>query len=63
LPLHPGISEATKNPEARNEENATKSIEGIEHSLRECRNLKTVIRIRELSNLGHAMHKTGFFIL
>jgi len=30
---NPGISEATKNPEARNEEKATNSIEGIGHGL------------------------------
>ncbi len=29
----PGLSEATKNPEARNEEKATNCIEGIGHGL------------------------------
>ena len=30
---NPGISEANKNPEARNEEKATNSIDGIRHGL------------------------------
>jgi len=54
-----GLMKQPKSPEASNEEKATNSIEGIGDGLLNAGKLKAVIRIIELSNLGHAMHKTG----
>jgi len=64
---NPGISEATKNPEARNEEKATNSIEGIGHGLLNAETQKLLsgsefIKLVLLETLAQAIHKTGLFV-